>query len=230
MWYYITNLALTFSFGCLFGITEIFSRYNESKYLSRVWHFYAYLILNGTISVAALFLIYYVKNIDPKSFTNIDISNILIAGLGGMMILRSSIFTIKHKGEKVEIGLGSIAQVFLNKVEWKMKTNAGSKKMIEVNDLMKDIDFNKAKDELSSLCIAYIDHFSESDNLDLTSGIKKIALFDIDNLNKSIQLGGIISQYCDFGVLKTAINVLNEKIKISSVDESIDGWIEKLNK
>jgi len=229
------NIIIVFGIGCLFGITEIFSRYTESKYLSKVWQFYAYILLNGLVSILALFLIKYFRGVDPSAVEKIEINNLIIAGLGGMIILRSSIFPIKHKGEKVEIGFGSMAQIFLDKVESKMNANSASLRMKEINKLMKNIDFNKAKYELTTLCISYIDKFPPEDTTSVMTGIEKIANLEIDNLNKSLQLGRILSRYCDYTVLKTAIEILDDKIKVPAIDsnlplgdELLDDWIDKL--
>lgn len=221
-------------FGCVFGLSELVNRYPELKYLFKVTQSYFYLLMNGFISVGALFLIKYLKKESTNSMDNIEINNLIIAGFGGMMILRSSIFSIKHKGEKVDIGLGTIAQIFLDSVEKKMSTNAAAIRIEEIETLMTGIDFNKAKDELSSLCVAFIDNFSEEDKSELNKGIQAISNLDIANHNKSMQLGRYISKYCDKKVLQKAVEKLGESIKISNSnstnvkEESLDDLIKRL--
>ena len=225
---YLINLLIVFIFGSIFGLSELLNRYTESKYVFKLWQAYTYVLLNGSISIIAFLLIKYLKEQELFDIETIEINNILIAGFGGMMILRSSIFSIKHKGEKVEIGFGAIAQIFLDVVERNMKNRAASIRLEEIDTLMVDINFDKAKDELSTLCICYIDNFSKEDNERLNKELETLSSLDITNTNKSLQLGRYISMYCDTKVLKKAIEKLGDNIKNSESDENLDEWIEKL--
>ena len=123
MSFWIINIITVFLLGCLFGLSELIARYHDSKYIFRVFYSYAYVIINGIVAVFALFLIKHFKSEEIILMTKIEINNIIIGGFGGMMILRSSIFSIKFKENKIDIGLGTIVQIFLDFIERKMKNN-----------------------------------------------------------------------------------------------------------
>jgi hypothetical protein len=227
------NIIIVFLFGALFGFVEILQRYPNVKYNFRVWMSYIYIVLNGIVAVLALLLIKYFKTPDDVlNFKTIEIVNLFIAGFGGMMILRSSIFSIKHKDDTIEIGLATLFQIFLNRTERRMKNKAASLKIINIDKIMKDVDFEKAKEELPSICTAFIDNFTDEDIVDLTKKVKEISNLDISNQNKSMQLGRFIASFCDEEILKSAIDKL-PYIKGNADyqnDNEIDNLIKQLNK
>jgi hypothetical protein len=193
-----------------------------------------YIVLNGIVAVLALFLVKYFKNSDRVlNFETIEIVNLLIAGFGGMMVLRSSIFSIKHKDDTIEVGLATLFQVFLNRVERRMKNKAAAYRIERIEEIMKDVDFEKAKQELPSICTAFIDNFTKEDIDNLTKLVEKISILDIHNQNKSMQLGRFIASFCDEEILEAAINKLSY-IKINTDDgnenDEIDDLIKQLNK
>jgi len=232
----LLNFFLVFIFGSIFGFSELLNRYPISKYIFKVWQSYLYIFLNGLISIFALLLIKHFRSEELNQISKIEINNIIIAGIGGMMILRSSIFSVKHRGEKVDIGLGTIAQIFLDSVEKNIVNNSAPIRFEEIEKLMEGIDFDKAKNELSTLCISSIDNFSKEDADMLTKEIENLSNLDILNKNKSLILGKNIALHCDTKILEKAIAYLGDSIKIGSVKiesekaEDIDDWIEKLNK
>lgn len=235
--FWIINIIIVFVLGLIFGISELIARYNDPKYIFRVWQAYIYLLLNAIVSVVALLLLKYFRNQDTTTITTIEINNVIIAGLGGMMILRSSFFSVKIKESKVDIGIGTIVQIFLDLIEKKMKNSAAALKINEINKIMKGIIFEDAKLELTTMCINSIDNFSKADNDLLIKKIEEISNLDIGNTNKVIQVGISISQYCDNDILRNSIEVLGlnknlNKSELTNVveGENIDFYLEKLKK
>lgn len=235
MSFWIINVIMVFFLGCFYGLSELIARYNDSKYIFRVLHSYIYVLFNGIISVVAFFLIKHFKSQDINLINTVEISNLIIAGLGGMMILRSSFFSIKYKNSKIDIGFGTIVQIFLDLIEKKMKNNAASIKIKEIHEIMKGVSFDDAKYELSTICINSIDNFSSDDNEILIKKIEQISSLNISNTNKVIQLGINISQYCDNKILKNSIEVLglnknssNDHSEVVSDINDIDFYLKKL--
>lgn len=237
MEWWLINIIIVFLLGCLLGSSELVANYNESKYIFKVWQSFAYVLLNGIISVISLYILMHFKNEEITSLSKVEINYVIVSGLGGMMILRSSIFSIKHKGSKIDIGFGTIAQIFLDLIEKRMKNSAAALKIIEIDEIMKGVVFETTKDELSTLCIRSIDNFSEEDSASLLKDIEQISSLNISNTNKSIQLGISISQYCDNDLLKNSLKVLRSKEKPESIDgnspqsiNEIDFYLKKLKK
>lgn len=228
------NIFIVFLFGALFGFAEILQRYPGTKYNFRVWMSYVYIVLNGIVAVLALFVIRYFK--DPDNvliFDSFEIIDILIAGFAGMMVLRSSIFSIKHNDETVEVGLATLFQVFLNAVEKRMKNKAAALRLERIEKIMAGVNFDTAKQELPLLCTSFIDNFTDEDINKLIKKVEEISNLSIENDNKSLQLGRFIASYCDEEILEAAIDRLpylkeSQAEGSSASDKDLDLWIEKL--
>lgn len=225
------NYLLVFLFGFIWGLVELLLRYNDWRYFwcstknkkkdyndiitkdicfekeeSLCKYVLVYMLANGIISIFAFYLI---KIMSKESFveTTIDINDIIIAGLSGMAILRSSLFSITYNNKNIEIGLATATQSMLNKIDSKINHNIAVRRMRDVYDIMKDVNFELAKEELPILCIKYIDNFTAEDSNNLIDGITKINN-SFNCLNKSLLLGREISRYCELDILRQAVNKL----------------------
>lgn len=237
------NFTIVFVFGLVWGLLELVVRYDlryvggfsskhkkpietansnvtldkEENALSYVvW----YLLLNGIISTLALILLKYCAHESLRA-SQIEIKNLIIAGFGGIIILRSSVFSVLYNEKEIEIGLLTVAQALLDKIDRKIKHNIAAKRMCEIYEIMKDVNYEKAKDELTSLCIEYIDNFKEQDSKNLINAIKGITENgNLSGINKSLQLGREIVKYCDVEILKRAVNKLPDLKKSSSFTDN----------
>ena len=225
------NFVIVFFFGILWGVLELVINY-ELKYVgsfhrkhkkkkeeaenddvvldkeeSAVGYIFLYLLLNGLVSALAYYALKFFSNEAILDINSIEIPKLIIAGFGGVVVLRSSIFSIPFNGSTLEIGLISVVQALLDKIEKKIKHNIAANRICEIYEIMKDVDYEVAKDELPDLCITYIDGFSDKDSKDLINAIKEIN-GDLSNINKCMQLGREIARYCDVEILKRAIKKL----------------------
>ena len=219
-WYALFNIGLVFLFGALFGFAEILQRYSNMKYNFKVMMSYLYIGLNGIVAILALFLIKYIKNPNDNVVdfhNNIEIVNLLIAGFSGMMVLRSSIFSIKHKEKTIEVGLATLFQVFLDRVEKRMKNKAAALRLERIEKIMKDIDYISAVQGLPLLCTEFIDNFPSEDITELFTAIDKITNTSIGDSEKSLLLGRQIAKYCDEDILEKSV----ARYKKSTVEEEI---------
>ena len=225
------NFVIVFFFGILWGILELVINY-ELKYVgtsrkmrkklkeetegedavldkeeSAVGYIFLYLLLNGLVSALAYYALKFFSNEAIMDINSIEVPKLIIAGFGGVVVLRSSIFSIPFNGSTLEIGLISVVQALLDKIEKKIKHNIAANRICEIYEIMKDVDYDIAKDELPNLCITYIDGFSDKDSKDLINAIKEIN-GNLSNINKCMQLGREIARYCDVEILKRAIKKL----------------------
>ena len=223
------NFVIVFAFGTLWGILELVINYelryvgsfnrkykkakeeNEDVVLdkeeSAIGYVFLYLLLNGLVSALAYYALKFFSNEAILDIDSIEVPKLVIAGFGGVVVLRSSIFSIPFNGSTLEIGLISVVQALLDKIEKKIKHNIAANRICEIYEIMKDVDYDIAKDELPNLCITYIDGFSDKDSKDLINAIKEIN-GNLSNINKCMQLGREIARYCDVEILKRAIKKL----------------------
>ena len=225
------NFLIVFCFGILWGVLELVINY-ELKYVgssrrkrkklkeetegkdvvldkeeSAIGYIFLYLLLNGLVSALAYYALKFFSNEAIVDINSIEVPKLIIAGFGGVVVLRSSIFSIPFNGSTLEIGLISVVQALLDKIEKKIKHNIAANRICEIYEIMKDVDYDIAKDELPNLCITYIDGFSDKDSKDLINAIKEIN-GNLSNINKCMQLGREIARYCDVEILKRAIKNL----------------------
>ena len=251
----VLNIISTFLFGSLWGLAELLLRYKEWHYLfncqknkkknkirdkaddteikvdntevSVGGYVISYIFLNGIISIVALLLI---KFFAKDTLEVVNGVYIIIAGFGGMVILRSSMFSIKHNKKDIEIGLATVVQIFLNTIDRKINHNVAARRVCNIYEIMKEVDFDLAKEELPALCIEFIDNFTKEDSDRLKNKITEIANIDISNINKSMHLGREIAYYCDEEILRRSIKKLPHILKVerkSSVKDEFE--TRKLN-
>lgn len=227
-WITLINFIIVFIFGCIWGLLELVVRYDLryvgvakrgknhikdnngveiDKEENAIGYILLYLLLNGVVSVLALFLLKYCAHESLGDVSKIEFKNLIIAGFGGIIILRSSVFSILYNEKEVAVGLLSVAQALLDKIDKKIKHNIAAKRICEIYEIMKEVDYEMAKDELPYLCIKYIDDFTEKDSKDLINAIKEIN-GNLSGINKSLQLGREIARYCDVEILKRAVKKL----------------------
>lgn len=230
----LLNIIVVGLIGALFGVAELLQRYSDTKYTfmkrGNMSLSVTYIAINIFVSVIALLVIEYAKGNKELEFSTLEFANILIAGLGGMMILRSYLFSYKLKDKQVEIGLSAIIQIFLNHIDKRISQNSAKERVDTIAEIMRDVNFDIAKDELYTLCISFIDNFTSEDMAELTKRIKDIEGYDVSNKNKSMQLGRAIACYCGEDVLTKGIKQLSDIVKITGEEhnDSIDNKIDLL--
>ena len=234
----ILNIAVVFLFGIFASFIELLLRYKEWRYIffcskekeeSVIGYVILYVLLNGTVSILAFWLIKFFKNENFSDISSFEIQSIIIAGFGGMMILRSSIFSIKQNNKDVEVGFAAIVQGLLDIIDKKINHNIAARRVCDIHEIMQDVDFELSQIELPSLCIEFIDYFTEEDSKNLQDKIKKISEDNrLSNTNKSLQLGREIAKYCDTEILKRVIKKLPHIKTIEDKNVSIEDEFEKL--
>ena len=239
--YIILNIAVVFLFGSFWGFAELLQRYKEWKYIygkntekeeSVLGYVISYILLNGVVSIIAFLLIKFFNKEDISIINSFEIQNIIIAGFGGMMILRSSIFSIKQNNKNIEIGLATVVQIFLDTIDRKIKNNMAARRVCDIHEIMKEIDFEVAKKELPALCMEFIDNFSDEDKKNMLNKIYEIDTdINLSNVNKSLQLGREIARYCDTEILKRVIKKLPHiKTKASESTKTEDEFESRKSK
>jgi hypothetical protein len=129
-WYYLViAAALTGSFisdhpayfyvfllGGATAFAEIISKFSSEPLKAlKTPHAFVYHLLNGGIAVFALKVIYLYSPADAPPLD--QLKNVVIAGLGSMLMMRSKLFNIKVSGEDVSFGPEQIVKIFFRFME-----------------------------------------------------------------------------------------------------------------
>jgi hypothetical protein len=226
-WLGILSVILSFIFGCIFGYAELLSRYSQAGHIFKVKQGVLYIAFNGIVSLLAFVFVNLFNNDNPN-WDSFEIEKILIAGFGGMAVLRSTVMSVKVKDKKVDVGINAVAQIFLESTEKKFDTKSAEMKMEEIQKVMDGVIFDSAKLELQSLCSNFMENLSEEDNNQIIKEVDKLSGLDICEQNKSIQLGHILTKWLSIELLKKAIDSLGNNIKTPKDSDNRTSEIDSL--
>lgn len=236
---YLLPYLAVMSIGSMVGLSELFIRYSYSvREIALTFSAYVYVLLNAGAAALALFMM---KYFDFSFGLKLDSegARVLVAGLAGMVILRSSVLTIKANDESYNVGFGVLVNVFLQRADKSFDQERASRHGPEVAIVMKNIDFRKARIDLPAVCLALMQNLPLESQRALKS---EIDLKDSEKgglsmeVAKSMILGITIAKYTGVEVLKQSIQVLGKEIeysdeaKIAELEREADQVIEKLEK
>ena len=140
-----------FVLGGLLGLTEIIGRYTDSPTaaLKSPGAFF-YILLNALASCLALFLL---LKLAPHAIEN-PISQVLVAGLGAMAFLRSSIFKVKVQDEEVAVGPAIVLDTLLKFADAQVDRGRAVDRASRIASVVKEFTLAQAGADLPRLCFA----------------------------------------------------------------------------
>lgn len=209
-WFIILNNLCPFLIGSLVGMSELLSRYSDPYVIFDKKSAWFYMFLNGIISILGYWIIKYIKG--NLAISSIEIYNIIMAGFGSMLIIRSSIASLIVQGKKVEIGFASILQVFLDTTEKLFNRNRAKEILDDMYEIMKGVEFNKAKINLPSICITTFQTISSEDSAKLGEQVENLNKASSGKFNNisSIELGMLLEKYFGKDFLKSAVEIFKK--------------------
>jgi hypothetical protein len=150
--------VLSFIIGAGTGISEIVSRYRDEPLRATANRYgFAYLALNGLISVLAYaFLVRYSSNI-LTSVAGDPVMTSIVAGFGAMAILRSNFFIFRTEdGKEYPIGPSIVVETFLRMLDRKIDRLRASERQRRVLERLKDIaDYDAAANYLEASLLSF---------------------------------------------------------------------------
>ncbi len=223
-YYYI----IVFLIGMITALAELISRYNKFGQIFKFWSSWFYFAINGSASMLAYWFISK-YNLDFGTLTETEIGKILIAGTSSMVILRSSVASIKSGGKNIEAGFASITNVFLNQAdrEFDQKRSIDDYKRIKV--IMKDVDFEKAKKDLPLTCLSMMKNVPAEEQKLLADDLIKLANEQCSNKAKSINLGVVIARTTGIELLEEVVTSFMDTISSKSSNIAEEIRFNKLN-
>jgi hypothetical protein len=143
--------VFVFVIGGLLGLTEILGRYTDSPIAALKSPGAAfYVLVNAFASVIALYLL---LQLAPDAVTN-PISQVLLAGVGAMAFLRSSIFKIKIANEEVAVGPAIILDTLLKFADAQVDRGRAEDRAARIAEVIQSLPLAQAGADLPRLCFA----------------------------------------------------------------------------
>jgi hypothetical protein len=165
VWFYLKNYGdekdakyvYVFLIGALLGITEILGRYTDSPVAAMKSPGAAiYVAVNAFASMAALFLL---ERLAPGAVTN-PISQVLLAGVGAMAFLRSSVFKAKIANEEVSIGPAIILDTLLKFADAQVDRGRAEERADRIAEVIQSLPLAHAGVDLPRLCFALMQNLA----------------------------------------------------------------------
>lgn len=205
MWQYVFTCAI----GGMVGVAELVSRYrDEPLKLFVVPSAWLYILLNASASAAALLLARtYNWSLGATDPASISVTQVLLSGLGAMVVLRSHVFNLKVDGRDVPVGPSVLLVALLGAADRgvdRVRAVSRSKMAFEI---MQDVSFNAARKPLATYSLSLLQNVSPSEQQGLSEAIDALARSDLTDTQKSLNLGLILMGLIGPAALRHAVGV-----------------------
>ena len=207
--------AIVGAIGAAAGATELVAKYRDepSRALTSQPAM-LYIVMNAAASLIALFLI---KELDWDFGVNpeqVGLVQIIVAGFGAMIILRTAVFTIRAPGKEAMVGPVNVLQTILDACDRAVDRKRASARAAEVSRLMRDISFDLAIIELPVVSLALMQSLSNEEQVRLRNGVDALRDSKLSNEGKCLSLGLVLIGALGEDALRSAIAAVKARIKL----------------
>jgi len=187
----------------------------EIRILVKVPSVWVYLLLNGASAVTVLALM---RETDVFSANNMIQG--LGAGVGAVLLLRSSLMHLKVGDSSVDAGLFQLTKIFLNTAE-RGVIRGGNKRFSDaIKEIMRNVDFAKAQTALPLICLELAEDVSKEQAHQLGVEIAEVrADSSIEEHAKTLWLGIKIGRLTGTDLLSAVVEQLGDQIKTTNENE-----------
>lgn len=208
---------VVFLLGALVGVTELLSRYKDAhratfKSLSSLF----YIFMNGLAAYLALFLMYTFNWAECSAggcIPSETVQHVLMAGFGGMAVLRASVMTLTIQGSEVGIGPAAIIQIFLKVADRGTDRARASVRADAILKLMGPVSFDKSSTTLPTTCFALMQNVSAEEQALVSGQVVALQNDDMPSEVKSYLLGLALLPIVGEAGLRAGIDLLGDQIK-----------------
>jgi hypothetical protein len=203
--------------GAFVGMTDIVARYRDAptRALSAppAWLYFG---VNVAASLIALKLILELNWTFERPDSQVALAQVLVAGFGALLFMRSALFPIKQDGEEKAIGPAKILEAILHASDRGVDRIQAQVRAREVAALMKDTSFERAAVELPVIALALMQNLSEDEQRILEEQVAQLRSADqedVSNEGKCLALGLLLVEYVGNDALKAAKEAVAEPIR-----------------
>jgi hypothetical protein len=201
--YYICAFLAAFFFGIieLLNIFSIGSRYLIGFKNGAAWY---YALVNGVAGVVAAGVV----GFDASSEAPVIMG--LAYGAFGVLILRSSITSVKTASGDVPIGPVIMLDQIKKLLEERVDVQTSTALYARVAVVMKDVDFNRARQSLVVSCLLMRERMAKSDQDRLREDVDKLG--EMEGFFASVQLGMLIARVTSLEVLEKGVELHRDEL------------------
>ena len=206
-------------FGGLVGATELLSRYRDAPFRVIFSKFsIAYIILNLLAAMLALWMVRLFGinfGLDPLTDpAKLRWVQILVAGFSAMLLFRSSVFQIRVGEQDVAVGPNSVLDVLLSVLDREVDRERAQKRAAVVAEIMQEVSFRKASDELPVVAFALMQNLPREDQERIANKVLQLGQTkDLSDAARAYALGLTLMDYVGERVLSSSVELIEEEIK-----------------
>jgi hypothetical protein len=203
--------------GAAVGIGELTSRYRDepTKALLTIPAM-IYIALNAAASVMALALGRGVELWTTVDQNTVSWTQVLTAGLGAMVFLRSSVFRIRVGEEDVDVGPSSFLTSVITAADRAVDRVRAQERAWTVTQVMGNVASDKALEILPSYLSALMQNFNQEEQSRFDQSVNRIRSGQLSNETKVLLLGLVAMTHMGGGVLRSAVQSLAAQLKSSA--------------
>jgi hypothetical protein len=213
--------------GAAAGATEIVARYRDAPSRAlKTRPALLYVVVNAIAAMAALKLIHSLNWTfgfpDAAQATagqgdRLGLVQVLVAGFGAMIVLRSAVFTIRGGGLEQQIGPANVLQTILDACDRAVDRERAALNAAAVAKLMQKLQFERAVLELPLVALNVMQNLPNKDQEEMADRIADLStdenLSSISPEAKCLSLGLILLKYVGPDVLKASIGTVRAHIE-----------------
>jgi len=205
-------LILVLCVGAAAGAIELVGRYRDEP--ARALISVGAVIYVAVNVIAAIIGLYLLRTVGKSLITETDklnrsIYEVLLAGIGSMTFLRSSIFKIRLNDTEVAVGPAALLDVLLLAADRGVDRRRGKARAQEVSEAMANVSFDKAITTLPPFCFALMQNLSKDAQKEFSDQVKEVQQNpSIDPHVKSLLLGLALMNIVGVNVVRTATKQL----------------------
>jgi hypothetical protein len=216
VWALIGDYTIAAALGAVVSSGEIVARYRDEPWDTlRSLPSIFYMLVNALASMGALTIVRTFGINFGGNETNTPLIQVLVAGLGAMMIFRSAFFTMRVNDQDVAVGAASFLQVMLDAVDREVDRRRAILRADRVRRIMDGVAFDKALTALPTYSIALMQNMEDDDQRRLLDDLNKLSAFaDFDDAVKTQILGLAVMNYLGEDVLQASVDALRARINL----------------
>jgi hypothetical protein len=201
-------------FGTAVALAELASRYRDAPEKALLTPAASlYVALNLVAGVAALALLRGFGWTFGQPGSAAAWTQIVVAALGSMAVLRSSLFTVRVGDQDISIGPNGFLQVVLDAADRSVDRARAQARAAEVAKLMVGVSFAQAAVSLPAMCGALRQDLSNAEQQVLQRQVNALTDSPLPEEAKVIVLGLALMDAVGRDVLRSAIQSLGRQIR-----------------
>jgi len=207
----IIGLAFVSFFSGLVGFSEIAQRYRDRPLrLLTVTPALTYIYINIAAGIGAFAL---VEEFQVFKGAHAALYDVMLASFGAVAFFRSSLFTARVGDADVDVGPATLLKGLLSVTDQLINRWQAGDRAEAIARTMRTIDFDKAKDGLSILCLTSVEYITPEQQASFGNAVKKLSTDVKDPVQRSILLGVYLTQLVGPEVLTRAVSAMGDSIK-----------------